>query len=83
MAAKTTVELREPLLEAARQAAAAEGSSLRALIEEGLELALERRLKRKPFTLRKASVRGHGMQDGIREGDWSRIRALIYEGRGE
>ncbi|MGH9457330.1 MAG: DUF2191 domain-containing protein [Thermoanaerobaculia bacterium] len=83
MATKTTVDIREPLLDAAREAASEEGTSLRALIEEGLELALERRKRRKPFRLPRASFRGKGVQKRVREGDWSEIAPAIYKGRGE
>jgi hypothetical protein len=83
MATKTTVEIREPLLDEARDAASEEGTSLRALIEEGLELALERRKSRKPFRLRRASFKGKGVRSGVREGEWSEIATAIYEGRGE
>ena len=83
MATKTTVDIREPLLDAARDAASEEGTSLRALIEEGLELALAKRRKQKPFKLRRASFKGKGVRSGVREGEWSEIAAAIYEGRGE
>ncbi|HUP65943.1 MAG TPA: DUF2191 domain-containing protein [Thermoanaerobaculia bacterium] len=83
MPAKTTVEIREPLLDAARVVASEEQTSLRALIEEGLELALEKRRDPKPFALRKATFKGKGVQEGIREGDWQSIRGMIYEGRGD
>ena len=83
MSTKTTVEIREPLLEAAREAAAESGTTLRSLIEEGLELALEMRRSQKPFTLRDASYKGKGVRDGLQEGDWATIRSLVYEGRGE
>ena len=83
MPTKTTVEIRDPLLDAAKEAAAREGTSLRALIEEGLQLALDKRRSRRVFRLDDASFQGKGTQPGVREGDWSRIVASIYEGRGE
>jgi hypothetical protein len=79
MATKTTVEIREPLFDAAREVALEEGTSLRALIEEGLELAIEKRRRQKPFRLRKASFKGRGVREGVREGEWDET---IYEGRG-
>lgn len=83
MGRKTTVEIREPLFDAAQEMVASEGTTLRSLIEEGLELALAKRTKLKPFRLRRASFKGKGMSEGVHEGDWSSIRSLIYEGRGE
>ena len=79
MATKTTVEIREPLFDAAREVAIEEGTSLRALIEEGLELAIEKRRRQKPFRLRKASFKGKGVREGVCEGEWD---DTIYEERG-
>lgn len=83
MSPKTTVEIRAPLLEAAKAIAKREKISLRALIEEGLETAIERRNSTEAFKLRDESFGESGLQAGIREGDWSEIRRMIYEGRGE
>lgn len=83
MSTKTTVDIREPLLNAAREVARGEGTTLRALIEEGLELALSNREKTGSYQLRDASFGGEGVRPGIREGDWSTLRSFIYEGRGE
>ena len=79
---KTTVDIPDPLLTAVKEVAALEKTTLRSLIEEGLRLALARRRKGKRFRLRDASVDGNGPQPGVREGDWSVVRDLIYEGRG-
>ena len=79
---KTTVELPDPLLTAAKAAAAREKTTLRALIEEGLRLVLARRKARTKFRIRDASVDGAGLQPDIREGDWAVLRDRIYEGRG-
>ena len=80
---KTTVEIADALLDEARRAADKQGTTVRALIEEGLRQVLKARRAGGPFRLRDASVKGNGLQRGIREGDWEQIRALIYEGRGE
>lgn len=79
---KTTVHIADPLLAAAKKVAAEEGTTLRALIEEGLRRVLERRQRGSPFRLRRASFRGNGLQPEVREGRWERIRDLVYEGRG-
>ncbi|MEN8151554.1 MAG: DUF2191 domain-containing protein [Planctomycetota bacterium] len=79
---KTTVDIPDPLLTAAKDAAAREKTTLRSLIEEGLRLVLARRKAKTPFLIRDASVDGQGYQPGIREGDWTSLRDLIYEGRG-
>jgi hypothetical protein len=79
---KTTVNIADPLLAAAKMLAAEEHTTLRALIEEGLRRVLESRQRQGPFQLRRASFRGNGLQPDISEGHWERIRDLIYEGRG-
>jgi hypothetical protein len=80
---KTTVEISPALLAAAKKRAAGRGTTLRALIEEGLRRVLdEEQTARRGFRLRDASVRGKGLQPGVREGDWEQLAELIYQGRG-
>jgi hypothetical protein len=79
---KTTVEIADPLLAEAKRAADRRGTTLRALIEEGLRHVLKSRRADRPFRLRDGSFQGDGLQAGIREGDWEQIRSLIYEGHG-
>lgn len=76
---KTTVEISDALLREAKKVAAEEGSSLRALVEEGLRKALGDRRKRGGFRLRKASFGGEGLQEGLR---WDEMGEAAYEGRG-
>lgn len=79
---KTTVELSEDLLRAAKAVASKERTTLRALLEEGLRWALGKRKRHHEFKLRDASVVGKGVQPGVVEGDWAAVRDRIYEGRG-
>ncbi len=78
---KTTVELNKDLLHRAKQVAAEEGTTLRALLESGLRSELDKR-KAGDFALTDASVDGKGTQPGVAEGDWDAIRDAIYLGRG-
>jgi hypothetical protein len=79
---KTTLDISDPLLRDAKKLAAAEGTTLRALVEQGLRnVVAERRRRAQPFRLRKASVAGQGLNPEL-DGDWQRIRDLSYEGRG-
>jgi hypothetical protein len=81
---KTTVEISDALAKAAREAASREGTTMRALIEEGLRAVLDRRrAKRKRFRLRDASFKGDGLRDGLDYGNWEQIRGMIYEDGGE
>jgi hypothetical protein len=80
---KTTVEIPDALLEQARQLAASEGSTVRALIEEGLRrVLLERQRQNSGFRLRKVSVSGKGLQPQVDSASWEAIRAMAYEGQG-
>ena len=77
---KTTVEISDNLFESARRLAAQRGTTMRALIEEGLRSVLQahRGMPRK-FVLRDASIGGDGLVDGVELGDWAQIRTLIYD----
>ena len=78
---KTTVEISDDLLNAAKRTAAARGTTLRDLIERGLRHELDDN-RSGDFVLVDGSFTGSGTQPGVDEGDWSAIRELIYEGRG-
>ncbi|MGH7389749.1 MAG: DUF2191 domain-containing protein [Candidatus Rokuibacteriota bacterium] len=67
---------------AARAVAAREGTTVRALIEEGLRISIEKRKRPQPFKLRDATVGGQGLQPGFSFERWADIRDAIYEGRG-
>jgi len=79
---KTTVDIPDDLFRKAKRVAAAEHTTLRALLEEGLRIVLRGRDERPGFRLRDASIGGDGPAPGIVEGDWERIREAIYDGRG-
>jgi hypothetical protein len=80
---KTTIEIADPLLAEARRVADKEGTTLRALVEEGLREALRARGDgAQPFELHLVTFGGDGLQPGIAEGGWERVRGLAYEGRG-
>ena len=79
---KTTVEIPDALLAEARQLAASQHTTVRALIEQGLHRILAERNGRAAHRLRQASFAGEGLQRHVREGAWERLRELAYEGRG-
>jgi hypothetical protein len=79
---KTTIELPDSLLEEAKRVAAKEGTTVRAYVEQGLRRILAERKSRGAFRLRKASFKGKGLQPGVQEATWERIRETIYQGRG-
>lgn len=80
---KTTVEIPDPVLEEAKTVADREGTTLKALVEEGLRRALaDRKRETRRFTLRDATFQGRGTQAGVSEDEWETIRSLVYTGRG-
>ena len=80
---KTTIELSDAALDEARRVAAKEGTSLRALIEEGLRRVLaDRRARRAGFRLRRASFRGKGVAPEFAGESWPAVRDAIYRERG-
>jgi hypothetical protein len=80
---KTTVQLPDSLLARAKAVARRDGTTLAALVEEGLRNVVRARSAEgeKPFVLRDASVGGKGMSPEYKD-RWDAIRDAIYEGRG-
>jgi Arc/MetJ family transcription regulator len=79
---KTTIEIPDSLLADARRVALREGTTVRALVEQGLRRVLAERKRSGAFRLRKASFKGDGLQPGVGTASWERIREMAYEGRG-
>lgn len=79
---KTTVNISDKLLEEARKAAARENTTVTDLIERGLRRILSESQTTRPFRLKKATFKGEGLQPGVSDATWERIRDLIYEGHG-
>jgi hypothetical protein len=79
---KTTIEISDSILREARKLASKEHTTVRALVEEGLRRIIAERKHNVPFTLRKATFRGQGLQPDLAGGSWAQIRDRAYEGRG-
>ncbi|MDE3074005.1 MAG: DUF2191 domain-containing protein [Chloroflexota bacterium] len=75
---KTTIDIATPLLESAKRKAREEHRSLKDLVEEGLRRILADEPPELPFKLKHHPFAGHGLQPGIREGDWETVRDVIY-----
>jgi Arc/MetJ family transcription regulator len=74
---KTTVDITDSLFREAQEAARAQNTTLRALIEDGLRAVLSRR-GTGTFVLTDASVPGDGLQPEFRGASWERIRDAAY-----
>ena len=79
---KITVDIPDALLEAARRLAARDHTTIRALIERGLRHVLAESETAGEFRLLKATFRGEGLQPGVADATWERIRDVVYEGHG-
>jgi len=79
---KTTVEISDSLLEEAKKLAARQGTTVRALIEEGLRRVVAERNRPGAFRLRKATFKGQGLHRQAAGASWERTRDLTYEDRG-
>lgn len=81
---KTTIELNDTLLQAARDVAARQGTTLRGVFEAALRSYLQSQsgTRRAPFQLRRHTFSGNGLRPEAVEAGWERIRDLSYEGRG-
>jgi hypothetical protein len=78
---KTTLDIADPLLREAKHLAAREGTTLRALVEQGLRRVVAEKKQKRGFRLRKATFRGRGLRPELADAGWERIRDLAYEGR--
>jgi hypothetical protein len=81
---KTTIELPDDLLERGKAVARRENSTLKALIEEGLRLALRERARARkraaPFAVQ--AFHGDGLSPEFADAGWERIRDEICRDRG-
>jgi hypothetical protein len=78
---KTTIEIGDALLDEARAVAVADGTTLRALVEEGLRASLATRRSHPPYVLPDLATGEGGLVRGLQWHDWNRLRDLIYEDR--
>jgi Arc/MetJ family transcription regulator len=79
---KTTIEISDALLRAAKRMAAERDTTLRTVVETALRRYLEALPAEARPRLRRHTFRGRGLQPGLSESDWATIRERAYEGRG-
>lgn len=79
---KTCIEITDTLLDEIRDLGAREGTTVRALVEEGLRRVLEERHRAAAFKLRRVTFAGRGMRREVEDAPWGAIRDLAYRGRG-
>ncbi|TVS16904.1 MAG: DUF2191 domain-containing protein [Gammaproteobacteria bacterium] len=79
---KSTFELPDELIEQARRTARREGTTLRALVEEGLQRSLEARRQASERAFDFPTFGGTGLTDAFQGASWNDLRDEIYRGRG-
>lgn len=79
---KTTINISGALLIEAKRRAVRDGSTVNALIERGLRTVLAESKPLAPFRLRKATFKGEGLQQGVKDASWERLRDFAYTDRG-
>lgn len=75
---KTTVEISDDLFKRSQQLAKREGTTLRAVLEEGLRLALKSRQSRQPVEFRFPTFGQGGLNEEFRDAPWESMRDAIY-----
>jgi hypothetical protein len=75
---KTTIELPDELLERGKAVARRENSTLKALIEEGLRLALRARTRKRAAPFAVQPFQGDGLSREFASAGWEKIRGEIY-----
>ena len=80
---KTTLDIADPVLRRAKRLASARGTTLKAIVEQGLRLVLEQeRIAKAPKAVPTVVFTGKGLQEGLSWADWAEIQNTSYEGRG-
>jgi hypothetical protein len=75
---KTTVNLPDELIRAAREIARRDKTTVTELIETGLRGVIKQRSGEPTFILDDASVDGQGLQPAFRGARWEQVRDAIY-----
>ncbi len=77
------MDIPDALLERARSRARSDGSSLRALVAEGLRRVLEEESPAQAYRYEPVVFQGErGVRPGVDLADWAQIRDLVYADRG-
>ncbi len=79
---KTTLVIADPLFKEVKAMARREGTTIRALVERGLQMVLHERRKPQTFKLRDVSFGDNGLHADAQDLSWEEILARSYEGRG-
>ena len=79
---KTTIEISDDLMKAAKALARKQGTTLRSIIERGIRTTLKEEQRGSHYQLADKSVKGKGLQDDFQQAKWADIRDAAYRERG-
>lgn len=79
---KTTFDIADNILERSRRLSKSERVPLKELVEEGLELVIERRTARQLEVIKAVTFKGNGLSQEFEGASWSKIRDAAYSGHG-
>ena len=80
---KTTINMSDSLFSQVKKLAENRGTTFKAVVESAVRMFISvEDQKKRSFKLKTHTFSGEGLQDGLKESDWSEIRRRIYEGRG-
>ncbi len=77
---KTTVDISDQLLKKAKNLAKVRKTTLKKIIEEGLERSLGLGKRASKFKLKDCSFGGEGLSEEYKDYRWEDVRSAIYEG---
>ena len=79
---KSTFNISDPIFRKLEQYCKSKNVTMRKVLESALTMFLaDDKMGQKKFKLKKNTFRGKGLKPGIEEGDWNKIRDLIYESK--
>ena len=79
---KTTIEIADDLLARAKQLCRRDGTTLRAVVEDGLRQVLRRGGRAAARRVKPVVFRKGGLSGEFRDAPWAALRDEIYRGRG-
>jgi Arc/MetJ family transcription regulator len=75
---RTTIEINDALARRVRAVMARRGTTLRALVEEGLRHVVAEGSAEQPFRMRDASTGRDGLVDDLEDGRWETLARVLY-----
>jgi Arc/MetJ family transcription regulator len=79
---KTTIEIQDDLMQAAKALARKQGTTLKSIIERGIRTTLKEEQRNSHYELADKSVKGKGLQADFQQARWADIRDAAYREHG-